>query len=134
VWRSTGQQDVDRTVGLRIAGTAGSRLARGCLAAACFIGGEGDRAFTATRHPGLNSQYGERPRPARAQENPRRTGGQCVVCTGRRGARGISGRGALGRREATLGRRAWGADAEAGAAWRDVGRPDLVSLHPCLNT
>jgi hypothetical protein len=86
VWRSTGRQDVDRTVGLRTAGAAGSWRARGWPAAACFIGGEGERAFTAMGHPGLNSPYGERPCPARAQGNPRRTGGQGASRTGRRRA------------------------------------------------
>jgi hypothetical protein len=58
---------VVRTVGLRTTGTAGSRHARGWPIAACFIDGQGERAFTVTGHPGLNSQYGEQPRPERAQ-------------------------------------------------------------------
>jgi hypothetical protein len=33
----------------------GSRCARGWPIATCFIGGEGERAFTATGHPGLNA-------------------------------------------------------------------------------
>jgi hypothetical protein len=37
------------------------------------------------------------------------------------------------REEAASGRRAWGADTKAGAVRHGVGRPEIVSLHPCLN-
>jgi hypothetical protein len=54
-----------------------------------------------------------------------RTGGQGAARTGWRGARGVSGRGALGRR-------AWGADAEAGAALarRVTSRHDAARRRP----
>jgi hypothetical protein len=48
-----------------------------------------------------------------------RTGGPARCARERRGVHSVSGRGVLGRREAALGRRAWGVDAEDG---RDLAR------------
>jgi hypothetical protein len=48
----------------------------------------------------------------RARGDSERTGGPARCVRKRRGARGVSGRETLGRSEAALGRRAWGADAD----------------------
>jgi hypothetical protein len=65
----------------------------------------------------------------RAHRRPATDRGTLHGAVRRRGAQGVSGRGALGRREATLRSRAWGANAEVAGAARSGSH---ISGCPCL--